>query len=99
MRIPAASGEYQRAELRSADPLANPYLAFALMIYASLDGIKGKVKLPKPCMVNLYTAEAKVTEKYPTLPTSLRQAKQMASASGFVKRTLPKIILDAYLAD
>ena len=32
VRIPAAVGEYRRAELRSPDPAANPYLAFALMI-------------------------------------------------------------------
>jgi len=97
VRIPAAVGEYRRAELRSADPTANPYLAFALIIYAALDGIKGKTKLPKSCNVNLYTAEAKVTEKYPTLPTTLCQAKQIAKDSPFVKKVLPKMILDAYL--
>ena len=36
IRIPAAVGEYRRAELRSPDPSANPYLAFALVIYAGL---------------------------------------------------------------
>ena len=36
VRIPAARGEYRRAELRSPDPTANPYLAFALLIYAGL---------------------------------------------------------------
>ena len=40
VRIPAAVGEYRRAELRSPDPTANPYLAFALIIYAGLHGIK-----------------------------------------------------------
>ncbi|MBO4220803.1 MAG: glutamine synthetase, partial [Clostridia bacterium] len=39
VRIPAAAGEYRRAELRSPDPTATPYLAFTLMIYAGLDGI------------------------------------------------------------
>jgi hypothetical protein len=38
VRIPAAMGEYRRAELRSPDPGANPYLAFALMIYAGYYG-------------------------------------------------------------
>ncbi len=38
VRVPAAVGEYRRAELRSPDPTANPYLAFALMIYADLMG-------------------------------------------------------------
>ena len=39
IRIPAAAGEYRRAELRSPDPMCNPYLAFALLIWAGLDGI------------------------------------------------------------
>ena len=36
IRIPAAVGEYRRAELRSADPMANPYIAYALLIYAGM---------------------------------------------------------------
>ena len=96
VRIPAAEGEYKRAELRSADPTANPYLAFALIIYAVLDGIKRRTKLSRPCTVNLFTAEADVTAKYPTLPTDLDQAKQIAKASPFIKKALPKMILEAY---
>lgn len=97
VRIPAAKGQYRRAELRSPDPTANPYVAFALLIYAALDGIRHNVKLPKPCTVNLYTAPQTVTNKYPTLPTDLRQARETAAKSAFVKRVLPKMILDAYL--
>lgn len=97
VRIPAAMGEYQRAELRSPDPMANPYLAFALIIYAALDGIEHKTKLPKPCNQNLYTAAADVTQKYPTLPADLEHAKQIAKASAFVKKALPTMVLDAYL--
>ena len=40
IRIPAARGEFKRAELRSADPMANPYIAFALLIEAGLYGIE-----------------------------------------------------------
>ena len=46
IRIPAATGEYSRAELRSPDPACNPYLAFALLIYAGLDGIERRAELP-----------------------------------------------------
>ena len=97
VRIPAAAGEYQRAELRSADPTANPYLAFALIIYAALDGIKRRTRLPRPCTVNLYTAAPNVTEKYTTLPATLDHAKQVAKASPFIKKALPSMILAAYL--
>lgn len=47
IRIPAAEGEYRRAELRSPDPACNPYLAFALIIYAGLDGIRQDMALPR----------------------------------------------------
>ena len=47
IRIPAAKGEYRRAELRSPDPLCNPYLAFALLIHAGLDGIRKNLPLPE----------------------------------------------------
>lgn len=40
VRIPASDGEFKRAELRSPDPTANPYIAHTLIIYACLDGIK-----------------------------------------------------------
>ena len=43
IRIPAAFGEYRRAELRSPDPMANPYLAFALLIYACLNGVENGI--------------------------------------------------------
>jgi len=54
IRIPAANGKYSRIELRSSDPSCNPYLVFALLIYAGLDGIKNKSELDKPANFNLY---------------------------------------------
>ena len=58
VRIPAAVGEYRRAELRSPDPTANPYLAFTLMIYAGLYGIENKSELPMVADFNIYKASA-----------------------------------------
>ena len=57
VRIPAAAGEYRRAELRSPDPTANPYLAFALMIRAGLYGIDRELALPAPANLNLFQAD------------------------------------------
>ena len=54
IRIPASSGESNRMELRSPDPACNPYLAFALLLHAGLDGIEKGEKLPEPCNLNLY---------------------------------------------
>ena len=97
IRIPAAEGEYRRAELRSPDPLCNPYIAFALLIYAGLDGIKKKMTLPAPADINLYTAAKTVTNKYEKLPENLAQAKAAARESDFVKAVLPERIVAAYI--
>ena len=82
--IPAAKGEYRRAELRSPDPLCNPYLAFALLIHAGLAGIQGHFCLPEAADINLYTAPKEVCEKFETLPESLDEAKKRARESDFV---------------
>ncbi|MBQ1503859.1 MAG: glutamine synthetase, partial [Oscillospiraceae bacterium] len=60
IRIPAAGGEYRRAELRSPDPAANPYLAFSLLIHAGLEGIENRLPLCAPSDFNLYTADEAV---------------------------------------
>ena len=96
IRIPAASGEYRRAELRSPDPSCNPYLAFALLIYAGLDGIRCRLPLPAPADVNLFTAPESVTSQYRTLPANLGEAKQAARSSEFAAAQLPKRLLDYY---
>ncbi len=96
IRIPAAVGEYKRAELRSPDPLANPYIAYALIIYAALDGIKRKRKLPKPTNINLYTADKNTLEKYKRLPMSLNEAARTASESNFIRKHLPSLVVSAY---
>ena len=96
IRIPAASGEYRRAELRSPDPSCNPYLAFALLIYAGLDGIRRSLPLPAPADVNLFTAPESVTSRYRTLPATLDEAKRAAGSSEFVAARLPKTLLDDY---
>lgn len=96
IRIPAAEGEYKRAELRSPDPLCNPYIAFALLIRAGLDGIKNGTALPLSSDINLYTAAEEVTANYQSLPESLADAKAAASASGFIAESLPKSVISYY---
>ena len=96
VRIPAATGEYRRAELRSADPTANPYLAFTLLIYAGLYGIKNGLYLPPVADLDLFTADESVTKNFDTLPESLTQAKNAAYESSFVKEHLPQRLIDIY---
>ena len=96
IRIPAAVGEYRRAELRSPDPSANPYIAFALLIYAGLYGIQHQLPLPPAADLNLYTAAADVLSQYRKLPSSLEEARSAALASPFTADHLPEPILRAY---
>lgn len=96
VRIPAASGEYRRAELRSPDPMANPYLAFTLLIYAGLYGYKNGLYLPPVADFNLFNADPGVTDKFKMLPQTLEKAKAAARASSFIKEHLPERILDIY---
>ena len=96
IRIPAAFGEYRRCELRSPDPCANPYLAYALLIYAGIDGIRNKLALPDPADLNLFTAGPEVLKQFDTLPSDLAEAKELAKQSPFIKEHISQAILDIY---
>ena len=97
IRIPAAEGEYRRAELRSPDPLCNPYLAFTLLIRAGLAGLHEGKELPPPADLNLYTAPPEITAAYGLLPENLAQAKQAAKDSAFVAERLPAALIRHYI--
>lgn len=90
IRIPAAQGEYRRMELRSPDPTVNPYLAYALVIFAGLDGVTRGLLPPEPLNVNLYTAGPEITQHLQTLPGSLAEARKVAAESEFIQSILPK---------
>lgn len=96
IRLPAAEGEFKRAELRSPDPLANPYIAFALIIYSAIEGITGNEKLSAPADFNMYKADEEMLKKYKKLPETLIAAKQKAAVSEFINTYLPKAIVSAY---
>lgn len=94
IRIPAAKGEYRRIELRSPDPTANPYIAYALLITAGLDGIERELTAPEAVNVNLYKADSSVTEPFDRLPASLDEAIAVAEGSDFVRGVIGMNITD-----
>ena len=94
IRIPAAKGEYRRIELRSPDPTANPYIAYALLITAGLDGIERELIAPEAVNVNLYKADSSVTEPFDRLPASLDEAIAVAEGSDFVRGVIGMNITD-----
>jgi glutamine synthetase len=71
-RVPAAS----RIEARFPDPSCNPYLAFAALIHAGLDGIENDLDCPDPVRENIYEFDEEKREEYgiETLPTNLGEA-------------------------
>ena len=74
-----------RVELRSPDAGCNPYLVYALLIYAGIKGIEEKLALPE-----------EMSEKEATLPTSREEAAKLALESDFVRKYVPEGILKEY---
>jgi glutamine synthetase len=74
-RIPySASPKGKRVEVRFPDPSANPYLAFAAMLMAGIDGIKNKIHPGDPMDKNLYDLPPEELKEVPTVCGSLREA-------------------------
>ncbi|MDB1122513.1 glutamate--ammonia ligase [Vibrio algarum] len=77
IRIPVVpSPKARRIELRFGDPTANPYLAFAAMLMAGLDGIKNKIHPGEAMDKDLYDLPAEEAAEIPTVAESLQQALQ-----------------------
>jgi len=88
-----------RCEFRACDPACNPYLTFAAMLHAGLDGIEKGYKVPKPMDTNLYhlTDAERKARGIDTLPDSLGQAIAMAENSALVKRILGEHIFPRFV--
>ena len=96
IRIPAADASHQRMELRSPDAAANPYLAFALVMRAGLDGLVRHLAPPVPCDLDLLQCPQEIRAQYPALPQSLSEARELLQKSEFVKEALPQHLFSAY---
>jgi len=88
-----------RAELRCPDPSCNPYLAFAVMLKAGLNGIKKKIKPPNPVEEDVYDFDDKELAKFyiKTLPASLNEAIGELQNSQLMKETLGDYTFNIYL--
>lgn len=95
IRIPASRDEYSRMELRSADCLCNPYLAFTLLIKAGMEGINNKMQLKRYYDTNVY--DCKNENKLEKLPDSFEEALEIMKKSNFVKEALGDFIFEKYI--
>ncbi|MDQ3241903.1 MAG: glutamine synthetase family protein [Actinomycetota bacterium] len=88
-----------RAELRCPDPSCNPYLAFAAMLHAGLEGIERGYELPAPMERNLYEMTDSEREEniVGTLPQSLGEAIDEMENSKLVRRALGDHVFENYI--
>jgi glutamine synthetase len=94
-RVPAAS----RIELRSPDPSCNPYLAFAAMIHAGLDGIDRDLEGPDPVRENIYEFDEQKREEYgiTTLPSNLGEAVDAFEADDVIQSAMGDHIAEKFV--
>jgi glutamine synthetase len=88
-----------RAEIRCPDPACNPYLTFAALLHAGLDGIEKGYELPDPMETNLYhlTAEQRKERGIVSLPETLGEAIDELADSELAKKALGPHIFDRYV--
>ncbi len=88
-----------RAELRSPDPACNPYLTFAALLHAGLDGIEKGYELPAPMETNLYEfgPEERAREGIESLPETLGEAIEIGAASELLLRAFGEHTHDRFV--
>jgi glutamine synthetase len=91
--------EAARIELRCPDPSCNPYLAFAVMLAAGLDGIKNKLEPPEPVEENIYQLDdaSRVKKNINTLPTSLQEALDELRKDTLLQEVLGEHLYERYI--
>jgi glutamine synthetase len=94
-RVPAAS----RIEARFPDPSCNPYLAFAALIHAGLDGIEQGIDCPDPVRENIYEFDEAKREEYgiETLPGDLGEAVDALEADEVVMDALGPHVAEKFV--
>jgi glutamine synthetase len=102
IRVPEwfkAKPESSRIELRCPDPTANPYLAFAVMLKAGLDGIRSDMQPPEPVEANVYQFddESLAMKNIDTLPTTLWEALNKMRKSELVHELLGEHLFTKFI--
>jgi glutamine synthetase len=97
VRIPAPRGNSTRVELRSPDPTCNPYLAFAAMLTAGMDGVRNRIEPPDDARKNIFhmTPTERDHNGIATLPGSLHEANQALLADDLICKALGPHVVEA----
>jgi glutamine synthetase len=100
IRLPKATGNSKRIEVRSPDPAANPYLLFAAILAAGMDGVRRETQPPDPVTVNVYlqSAEWRKAHAVRELPGSLDEALDALESDKVVRGIFSQHTLEHYVA-
>jgi glutamine synthetase len=92
---------HTRIEYRSPDPACNPYLAYAVMLAAGLDGIENERQLPPPVEGNVFelSGTERAARGIAMLPGSLIEAIEVAEQSPFLRSALGDHVFDSLIAN
>jgi glutamine synthetase len=99
VRVPRILGnrpQTTRIELRSPDPSCNPYLAYAVMLRAGIDGIRRELPLPPAAEEDLVTMDAR-TRMHPMLPMTLGEAVAALQKDDLIADTLGPLIYERFV--
>jgi glutamine synthetase len=101
IRVPNFQGKKNaaRCEIRCPDPSGNPYLQFAVLMMAGLDGIKNKIDPPAPVELNIFHVDKAEQERLgvENLPGDLGQALTNTENSKFIKEVLGEQAFHNYI--
>jgi glutamine synthetase len=98
IRVPRASrSESTRLELRCPDPSCNPYLAFAVMLAAGLDGIRRELPVPEATEENIYLLDKPHALQQAVLPGSLNQALNALEEDEVIREALGAHTHEAFI--
>ena len=99
IRIPVARQNGTRVELRSPDPSCNPYLSFAVILSAGMDGIRNKITPPVPVGENIYNMNEKQLAKagIENLPSNLNEALKAFEEDKVLHQGLTDHIVTNYI--
>jgi glutamine synthetase len=104
IRIPeygASDETHTRIEYRSPDPACNPYLAFAVMLAAGLDGIEKELPLPPPVEENAFemSDQERAARGIESLPADLKEAIDVAESTPFLRNALGDHVYESLVAN
>ncbi len=99
VRIPAGKGKSKRIEVRNPDPAGNPYLQYAVMLAAGLEGVRNKLEPPQPIETDIFKLTSSDRSKMGigSLPGDLNEALAEMEKSELIRETIGAHVFTNFL--